>query len=117
MESYVIRLKDAPAFVGVKPSTFDVNFRPKLTRIQLGNRSVGFYRHEIINLLDTMEVAEGASSIAEGGRKCQTSTKGKRRRMGVSSRATAGTSGGKMNSDLTVESLAELAISRKQKHS
>ena len=48
----VIRLRDAPFYVGVDMNRFNRDFRPKINEIRYGNQSVGFDRLQIDAIID-----------------------------------------------------------------
>ena len=48
----IIRLSDAPSYLGVNKNKFNRDIRPLLHELALGDRSVGFNRSELDNFID-----------------------------------------------------------------
>ncbi|MDZ4282776.1 MAG: hypothetical protein U1C04_18680 [Hydrogenophaga sp.] len=55
----MIRQKHAPAYMGVDRNKFNAEFRPHLTEVPLGPKSLAYDRHELDELLDAYIATHG----------------------------------------------------------
>ena len=63
-----IRLRDAPAYLGVDRNRFNAEIRPKLTEIPLGEQAIAFDRLDLDAWADDYKERHGRPGKAMGGR-------------------------------------------------
>ena len=66
--SRVIRLKDAPAYLGMNKNRFNEQVRPRVTIIPIGKQGIGFDRGELDDWLKDYKDCHGISSAINGRR-------------------------------------------------
>lgn len=73
----VIRAKDAPAYLGMSRSVFDLDVKPHLTIIPIGKQGIGFDRLDLDAWLEHHKKRNGcpAKSLL-GGTPCQNQSEG-----------------------------------------
>ena len=104
----VLRLVDAPGYVGLNKNTFNSVIRPQLNELQLGERIVGFNRSELDNFIDIETNQAQATEHAPWGNQTN-----KTARRGSSKEVKSGTSTGE-SATPELEKAFEQAIQNKQ---
>lgn len=69
----VIRLKDAPSYLGMDKNRFNCIVRPKVTEIPYGTQCIGFDRHELDNWAEDYKQSHGRSKPSHEGQNKQCS--------------------------------------------
>ena len=67
----VIRLRDAPHYLGMDANRFNQEVRPFIMEIPIGIQGKGFDRLELDDWIDEYKQINGRKKLARGDKKCQ----------------------------------------------
>ena len=67
----ILRLKDAPRYLGMDSNRFNKEIRPGLTEIPIGRQGVGFDRLDLDAWVDAYKQCNGAPGSMRGKSKCE----------------------------------------------
>ena len=106
----LIRLRDAPHYLGMDPNRFNEEVRPYLTEIPIGEQGIGFDRLDLDAWVDQYKDRNGRPGKAMGGKPLWD----KKFRQGSGNVEKPGTYG-KQSEIIEYEKARERAISLKQR--
>ena len=64
----LIRLRDAPAYLGMDPNRFNAEVRPNLTEVPIGKRGIAFDRLDLDAWADEYVARNGRPGKTKGGK-------------------------------------------------
>ncbi|MGO9121231.1 MAG: hypothetical protein ACLQPD_26925 [Desulfomonilaceae bacterium] len=64
----LIRLRDAPRYLGMDPNRFNAEVRPYLTEIPIGKQGIGFDRLDLDAWFEDYKISNGRPGKAIGGK-------------------------------------------------
>ena len=105
----LIRLRDAPGYLGMDPNTFNAEVRPYLVEIPIGKQGLAFDRLDLDAWVDQYKNRNGRPGKATGGKPLWD----RKFHQGSSREAISGTSEKRLQEEKFKKAL-ERAISKKQ---